>query len=106
VDDPWDLLDRASSPGDVATILLAGTLGFTLDAGLNIIGFLSPGYVGITFASTALGAKKAWEGATAKRTRRKQLFQRARRFQTLLHRTHEGPLSARLTVETDLLEND
>ena len=56
-----DILGDLTSPGDTATVLLAGTLGFVLDAGLNIVGFLEPGYVGFTFASSALGLKRAWE---------------------------------------------
>lgn len=105
MNDPWDLIDKASSPGDVATILLAGTLGFTLDAGLNIIGFFSPGHVGITFASTALGAKKAWEAATANRTRRNTLLKKARHFQSRLQREHNEALSTRIAVEIDFVEN-
>jgi hypothetical protein len=75
-----ELFAQASSPGDTATILLAGTAGFVVDAGLNIIGFLSPGYVGVTSASAALGLKKAWEGGRAAkrlRARAKKAVDRA-----------------------------
>lgn len=64
-----DLFKRASGPGDLATILLAGTAGFVLDAGLNVVGFMSPGYVGITAASTALGIKKSIEASASSHQR-------------------------------------
>ena len=35
-----DLFDQSTSRGDTATILIAGTAGFVVDAGLNAIGFL------------------------------------------------------------------
>jgi hypothetical protein len=65
-----ELLDRASTSGDIATILLAATAGFVADAGLNFVGFLSPGTVGIASATAALGAKKAWQGARESRKER------------------------------------
>lgn len=64
------LLGDASGSGDTATVLLAGSLGFTIDAGLSVVGFLSPGAVGITAASTALGLKKALEAKRARRDER------------------------------------
>lgn len=56
-----ELFDQIASPGDAATVLLAGTAGLVADAGLNIVGFLSPGSCGVAAASTALGLKKAYE---------------------------------------------
>ncbi len=47
----------------MATVLIAGTTGFTLDAALNAVGFFSPGVVGLTAASGCLGLKKAGESA-------------------------------------------
>lgn len=67
IDDLGKLLDRVSSPADLAVILLAGPLAYVLDAGLDIAGFLPPGYVAITAASVALGLKKIVE---VRRTRR------------------------------------
>lgn len=67
-----DLLSKASTKGDVAVVLVAGTAGLLLDAGLNIIGFLSPGTVGVTFATGSLGLKKTVEAAFAKKIARKQ----------------------------------
>ena len=71
-----DLLPSDMSSGDYATVLLAGAAGFVGDAALNLVGFLSPGYVGITAATAALGAKKAAES----RWRRRRLVSRANRL--------------------------
>jgi hypothetical protein len=61
IDDLGKLLDRVSSPADLAVILLAGPLAYVLDAGLDVIGFLPAGYVAIAAASVALGVKKIVE---------------------------------------------
>jgi hypothetical protein len=61
IEDLGKLLDRISSPADLAVVLLAGPLAYVLDAGLDVIGFLAPGYVAITTASVALGVKKIVE---------------------------------------------
>jgi len=61
-----ELLDRASGPADMATILIFGTLGFVVDAGLSVHGVLSPGTVGIASASGALGLKKSVEASVRK----------------------------------------
>lgn len=66
-----DIMSKASSKGDVAVVLIAGTTGFLIDAGLNAIGFLQPGAVGITFASGALGLKRGIESITEKRRAKK-----------------------------------
>lgn len=68
IQDVKDLLAQSTGPGDTATILLAGTAGLAVDAGLNVIGFMEPGLVGLSAATAALGLKKSWE---ANRTRRK-----------------------------------
>lgn len=69
-----ELLEKVSEPSDLATILICGTAGFLVDAGLNAVGFLEPGYVGITAASGALGLKKGAEAAwTARQTRKKRI---------------------------------
>lgn len=62
-----DILSKTSSKSDVAVVLIAGTTGFLIDAGLNFIGFLQPGAVGVTFASGALGIKKGIEAFTEKK---------------------------------------
>jgi hypothetical protein len=56
-----DVLDRVTSPGDIATVLIFGVAGYTIDAGLNAVGFMEPGIVGNASALGALGVKKAWE---------------------------------------------
>jgi hypothetical protein len=61
------LLDRVSSPTDLAAILIAGPLAYVLDAGLDVVGFLPPGYVAITASSVVLGLKKAIEAQFGRR---------------------------------------
>ncbi|HEY3512166.1 MAG TPA: hypothetical protein VG502_07155 [Flexivirga sp.] len=76
IDDLTKLLDRVSSPSDLAVVLIVGPLGFVLDAGLNVIGFLSPGYVGISAACIALGIKKSVDARLLRRDDRKALTRR------------------------------
>ncbi|TDD14150.1 hypothetical protein E1218_33510 [Kribbella turkmenica] len=63
------LLNRVSSPADLAVILVAAPLAYVLDAGLDVIGFLAPGYVAISTASVALGLKKVVEVRLSRRGR-------------------------------------
>jgi hypothetical protein len=105
VDDLKAILERASGPGDLATVLLAGTAGFFVDAGLNVVGFLEPGLVGITAASGALGVKKAVEArllaVQAKQGERK----RAARLLERLRRDANGVLADRLQREIELFDD-
>lgn len=66
MNDILGLLKQASGPGDIATILIAGTAGYVVDAGLNAVGFLEPGIVGVTAASAALGIKKTIDANRAR----------------------------------------
>jgi hypothetical protein len=108
------IFDKASSPGDMATILIFGTAGFVLDAGLNVVGFLEPGYVGISAASGALGIKKAAEAALGRHRERKALEQRrwnekkrARNLLGLLNKENRCPeLVQRLQRELELFESE
>jgi hypothetical protein len=60
--DQWrTLLDRVTRPGDLATILVAGTLAYTFEAAYNPLGFFDAGQTGVAAASGALGVKKAVE---------------------------------------------
>jgi len=60
-------------------VLLAGGAGLVVDAGLNLIGVLSPGAVGLTAASAALGVKKSVEaGRAVRRVRRRRRSAMAR----------------------------
>ena len=109
VDDLKQLLEEASSPGDMAAILLAGSIGFVIDAGINAVGFLSPGAVGLLSASTALGMKKGWEAwREAHREQRKteraaaECEARALRLLRYLEGKDE-PLRAALLEELELL---
>lgn len=65
IQDIKELFGQASGPGDMATILIAGTAGYVVDAGLNLVGFLEPGFVGLFAATSALGLKKSWDARRA-----------------------------------------
>lgn len=77
------MFDKAKpeTPGDWAVVLLAGSAGYALDAGLNIIGFLEPGVCGTLFATTALGLKRGLEAVTS--SRRQSSAEEARRMQEI-----------------------
>lgn len=71
---PWDkVLAGVNSPLDWAIVLGAGTVGFTLDAAVNIvpIPIFSPGVCGVTAMTTALTVKKAADAAQSARRQRK-----------------------------------
>jgi hypothetical protein len=53
-----ELFGKVSTPGDLATVLIAGTAGLLVDGALNAVGFLEPGEVGLSAAAGALGLKK------------------------------------------------
>jgi len=97
----------------MATILIFGTAGFVVDAGLNVVGFLEPGYVGISAAAGALGVKKAAEAALGRRRERKILYQRhqdeemrANHLSVLLSEpVHHADLVQRLQRERGLFES-
>jgi hypothetical protein len=94
------ILERASSPSDTATILIAGTAGFMLDAGLNVIGFLSPGHVGIAAASAALGVKKAIEAGVQPGRDRNRALTRARKLRAFL--VSNGPMYLIAPVDREI----
>ena len=112
MDELKKILEQASTPADMAVVLIAGTAGFTLDAGLNLVGFLEPGFVGVAAASGALGLKKVAEAGLAKRReikaqeqRRGDEIKRAKELQSLLSKDerHQS-LSKRLGRELELFE--
>lgn len=103
-----DILGDLTSPGDTATVLLAGTLGFVLDAGLNIVGFLEPGYVGFTFASSALGLKRAWEAnwghKRALENRRMEVKEKGQRIRAFMVKVNRADLAQEIDRELLLLD--
>lgn len=109
IDDLGKLLDRASSPVDLAVILLSGPLAFLLDAGLDVVPFLPPGYVAIITASFALGVRKTIEARLASRReqlertkRQREIRDRAQALRTWV--PAEAPVSARLQQELELFD--
>jgi hypothetical protein len=103
------LIGDVSSPGDLATVLLAGTVGFVIDAGLSVFGFLSPGQTGILAASSALGIKKAWQASRAQRWPDTPM-QRAFRLRDFVgerrHQLGSGPAAARLFEFEETLDRE
>lgn len=115
-----ELLGQSKSRGDTATILIAGVAGLTVDAGLNAIGFMSPGAVGAASASGALGIKKSWEARKdAKETAREaarisaevqQAGERARKlhrfFEERDYRAGVDFMSAQMALHKDGIIDD
>lgn len=63
MDELRSIIEKASSPSDIATVLLAGTVGFVVDAGFNPVGFLNPGQTGLALIGLSMGVKKSLEAA-------------------------------------------
>ena len=103
-----DILGDLTSPGDTATVLLAGTVGFVLDAGLNVAGFLEPGYVGFTFASSALGLKRAWEANWGRKraleNHRKAVKEKGQRIRAFMTKVGRNDLAQEIDRELLLLD--
>lgn len=110
IDDLGKLLDRVSAPADLAVILLIGPLGFGLDAGLDVIGFLPPSYVAIGTACLGLGVKKVIDIRLAVRGERKaldgsheHLMSRSEAFMSRLYDDHApAELTDRMAKERGL----
>jgi ferredoxin-fold anticodon binding domain-containing protein len=96
------LFEKASTPGDIATVLVFGTAGFLVDAGLNAVGFLEPGVVGVTAASGALGVKKSIEATLA--LRREREAERKKRIDEEQKREEEGKEKAQKLSEAEMQE--
>jgi hypothetical protein len=73
----WDkLVNKVSTKGDMATVLIFGTVGFAVDALSSLHGMISPGYFAGLAASGALGAKNAMEAAWASHAKKQSLKDR------------------------------
>jgi hypothetical protein len=53
-----EILSKVSTKGDVATVLLAGTVGFIGDVALSLTGVISPGTCAALAAAAGVGAKQ------------------------------------------------
>jgi hypothetical protein len=63
---PWEkVLEGVNSPWDWAIAIGAGTLGFSLDAAINIVPFpvFSPGVCGVTAITSSMALKKSFDAA-------------------------------------------
>jgi len=63
------ILGPKPTRGDYATVLIAAPIGLVVDGLGHIHGLPSPGIAGLTFASVALGAKRALETQGKRRGR-------------------------------------
>lgn len=60
---PAELRKQIATDGDLATVLIAGPIGFVGDIGLSLTGLVSPGTCAVLTASTALGLKRWFQAA-------------------------------------------
>ena len=97
----------------MATVLIAGTAGFVVDAGLNAVGFLEPGAVGIAAASGALGVKKGIDARLAQKRElkarqgnRNDEIERAEKLAELLNEEKYQDLGQRLERELELFNSN
>ncbi len=72
-----DIISQAKTRGDVAVMLLAGTFGFVMDAGADILNFIDPAQTGGVFSTGALGIKMAWEELTKRSRGKKSVYEKA-----------------------------
>lgn len=68
-----DILARAITPSDLSVVLVFGTAGYIVDAGLDLVVFIDSGAFGLLSASGALGVKKALEASWIFARRRRKL---------------------------------
>lgn len=105
IDDLRGVLESISDPADLAVVLICGTAGFLVDAGLNAVGFLEPGYVGMTAATGALGLKKGIEIGFSKIRQGKRERRRAASLIELLEEEGHHALVYRLQRDLELFES-
>jgi hypothetical protein len=60
---PTELWKRVVTKGDLATVLIAGPIGFVGDIALSLTGLVSPGTCALLAASGALGIKNGIQAA-------------------------------------------
>lgn len=61
IEDIKKILDRLDTPADWAIVVGAGTVGFVLDGIFNIVAPFTPPVCGMSFASAAFAAKRAYD---------------------------------------------
>jgi hypothetical protein len=108
-EDMKELLNEASGPGDMATVLVAGTAGFLVDALLSAHGVLSPGQVGVSAAAGALGLKKSLQAALLTRGHRVahgDPAAKAAKLRALLEARRYTDLLQRLDLQIELRQQD
>lgn len=83
-----DLIAAASSPADLAVVLVAGTTGLVVDATVTAFGFPSPAIAAFAFAGGALGIKKSadafWARLRAPKGRKLNVLERAEELHGIL----------------------
>jgi hypothetical protein len=94
------------TPGDAATALIAGTVGFLIDAGLNPIGFLTATETGFICASGALGLKKALQAGWTKLAERKKPDEESARAKRVLEKLSSEESDKRCQALARRIKND
>lgn len=79
-----DVILQARTRGDIATILLSGTLGFVTDAGLDILSFTDPLEAGGVFSAVTISLKMAWEELTEKSRNKNEANKKAKTVISLI----------------------
>ncbi len=79
-----DVILQARTRGDIATILLSGTLGFVTDAGLDILNFADPLEAGGVFSAVTISLKMAWEELTEKSRNKNEANKKAKTVISLI----------------------
>lgn len=90
-----ETLKQVKTRSDLAIFLAAGTTGFLLDAGLNIMGFLEPGAVGAACATGALSVKIAIE-EFLKNSREKKIL--VKKSESILKLLNESNLKSKQKI--------
>ena len=106
-----EILSKAETKLDSATILVFGTTGYILDAQINVFSQIEPGVCGILFASGFLGLKKGFENRVERYKVRKELIKKTEKILNILVKNSfsleiNGLKSKRQLFEEELLSND
>ena len=107
-----DVLAKAASPLDVAVVLAAGVLGYSVDGIFDLVVVFEPGVVGILSMGGALSVKKTCEGwlsVAQKKKRLKKLLLGSNNLQALFEKNGRKDLSdniARLLDTRDFFEDE
>lgn len=100
-----EILSQAKTKSDFATILLCGSVGYLLDAQLNILGLIEPAVVGPLFATSGLGLKKAIEASFNSSFERKKAISKAIKVIAQLKKNDLIDISIKVEKNLELFKN-